>query len=269
MKRFLLVWVSLFVVSLAGTAFVSYFLFKRVDLRLVALVQALVVPALQGAVLLWVSGDWSLVALLEAVREARGRAVVVALLALDLGVLAVGWGVWEHPPLGIAAVRSLQPLWTGAKTLAVAAAACALAAIAVRTVKERVWLGVIALAALALGAEPFRHWIGGLADRGPWLTLPTVLRWLAVYGGIYVMVMAMLVHTGTVLRARSRLGGFFVDAALVVGFLAALVTVPNIFLKPYLLEPWAGIVKTFVSLAATFALAAFFSALSERTHSAA
>ena len=269
MRRFLLVWVSLSLVLLVGTALVSYFLFKRVDLRLVALVQVLAVPAFQAVVLLWVSGGWSVAAFLDVVREARGRVAVLALLALDLGVLGLGWALWSRSPVGFSAARSLQPLWMGAKTLAAAVGAGALALRASRPVKERIWLGIVSLAVLAFAAEPYRHWLDGLADRGVVLTLPTVLRWLIVYGGLYVLVMVALVHTGTVLRARSRLGGFFIDAALALGFVVGVVTVPSIFLKPYLVEPWASIVRTCVSLAATFLLAAFLSALSERTHSVA
>jgi len=264
MKRLLLVWLTLFTVLLVVTALFEFVVFKRIDLRFVALLQALLVPAFQAAVLLWVSGDWSAGALLEAAREARGRTAVLALLVVDLCVLAAGWVVSAQPQVSLAAVGSLQPRWAGIKALAAAAAAVVLALRAGRSAAARAWLGIFSVAALVLAAEPFRHRIRGLADLASWGTTPTVLRWLAVYGVAYVLAMVALVHTGTVLRARSRLGGFFADAAIMAGFLAGLVMVPNIFLKPYLVDPWTAVVHTCVSLAATFTLAAFLSALTER-----
>jgi hypothetical protein len=268
MKRFLLVWVCLAVVMLVGTALLSLLVFKRIDLRLVALVELLVVPTLQAVVLLWASGEWSFTRLPRLAREAHGHAAVLGFLAFDAVVVALGWAFYSRSLLGVAAVGSLQPAWTGVKTAGVALVAGTLAARGLRRLADRLWLGIVALAALAFAAEPFRPWLGGLATHVLPPALPTVLRWLVVYGGLFVLVMAALVHTGTVLRAGSALGAAFIDAALAVAFIAGLVTVPSIFLKPYLVEPGAAIVRTCVSLAATFTLAGLLAACTIRVPAA-
>lgn len=264
MKRFLLVWVSLAFVLVVGTDLTSYLVFHRIDLRFAALAQLVVIPIFQVAVLMWVSGDWNLRALLRNLREARTRVVVVAVLAVDFVVLGLGWALQTRPVVGLAGPESLQPAWIGVKALAVAGALAMLAAQRLQPLAGRVWFGLLALGVAALGGESFRPWLGALPDRLLPSALPTVLKWLAVYGGIYLLVFVGLVHTGTMLRRRSPLAGFFVDGTCAVGFLAGVITVLNIFFWPYLVEPWASVVRTCLSLAATFTLVGCVSALSER-----
>lgn len=266
MKRFLLIWVSLAVVLAAGTILVSYFVSNRIDLRFAALFQLVVIPIFQAGILMWVSGDWTLVGLRRSLREARTRVVVLGVLGVDVVVLALGWALRTRPAVGLAGPESLQPAWIGVKALALAVALGILAAQRARPLAERIWLGLVALGVLALGGEFFRPWLGALPSHLLPPALPTVLQWLVVYGGIYLLVIVGLVHTGTVLRRRSSLAGFFVDGACAVGFLAGVITVLSIFFWPYLVEPWASVVRTCLSLAATFTLVGCLSALSEREH---
>lgn len=264
MKRFLLVWVGLASVLAVGTALVSYLVFHRIDLRFAAVAQLVVIPIFQAAVLMWVSGDRNLPALLRILREARTRVVVLAVLGVDFAVLGLGWALRTQSVVGLAGRESLQPAWIGVKALALAVAFGILAARGARPLAERMWLALVALSVLALGGEPFRPWLGALPDHLLPSALPTVLKWLIVYGGIYLLVIAGLVHTGTVLRRRSSLAGFLIDGACAVGFLAGVITVLSIFFWPHLVEPWASVVRTCVSLAATFTLAGGLSALAKR-----
>jgi hypothetical protein len=264
MKKFLLIWVSLAFVLVVGTALASYFLFNRIDLRFAALAQLAVIPIFQAAVLMWVIEDWSVGRFRQVLREVRTRVVVLALLAVDFVVLGLGWALRTSPAVGLAGPESLQPAWTGVKAFALAVALGGLAAQSARPLAERIWLGLASLGVVALGGELFRPWLGVLPDRLLPSTLPTVLKWLVVYGGIYLAAMIGLVHTGTVLRRRSPLASFFIDGTCAVAFLAGVITALSIFFWPYLVEPWASVVRTCLSLAATFALAGCLSALSER-----
>lgn len=261
MKRFLALALLLGAALLLATAAVAGLVFRHVDLRFSALLPLVLVPFLQAAVVLWVTGAWGVDRLAAAGLRLRRRPALLVLLALDAALLAAGWLFFTRREIGLAAAVTLQPRWAGLKALAAALTLTWVALRAASTrLRDRLWLLLIAGAVAALGVELFHPWLRTLPALVPG-RVPTVIRWVAVYGGLFVAAMAALLHTGTVLARRSALAGFLVDWAAACATVVALVTVPCIYLRPFLVEPWLSVVRTGVSLALTGVLAAGLAAL--------
>jgi len=262
-KRFLLLALVLAVPLTVATGAVSVLVFRHVDLRFGAFLQLLVIPFLQAAVVLWVAGAWGLDRLAAAARKTWRRPAVVAFLAGDAALLAAGWLLHSRRLVGLAAPASVHPSWTGIKAGVAALLLLLLALRAIGTRLERLWFLLFAVAVSALAAEFVYPWLGDLPTlvRGK---MPTILRWLLIYGGLFVTAMAALLHTGAVLARRSALAGFFVDASAACATVAAIVAVASVFLRPFLIEPWLSVVRSGVSLSMTFLLAASLAALGPR-----
>ena len=254
MRRFVGIWLLLASVYLLGRAAISLVGFRLLDLRFVTFLEVLFTPALQAALFC------TLVApagrLRRAVRSAhRGLAAWFILTANALLVIlgaVLGPGSWAQ--------RAMRP----AAGLQVGIAAILLFALAIGPAHsrgERVLFLVGALALAAWCAESFFRQLAFLPDRAA-PALPQVLRWLAVYGGIFAALLALLLSLARVLERRSVASGVLLDLASVFALAAAAVVVPNIFLRPIVPEPWATVVRCCALLAAGSVLLALVEARS-------
>lgn len=254
MRRFLLLWLVLALLVIAVGVPLSILVFHHVDLRFTNVLHFLVVPTVQATVLLWVAGHVRVGRVVSAVRETVRHPITTTFIAADIAFLATSWLLPGHPLLGIAAESSIHPTWRAVKAIA---AGLLIAGLALRrgwSVSERARLLLAAVAALALGTDSFAGWLKPL-PRLLLPHLPTVLRWSAVYGTLFVLIVLVLLAAGTVLGRHSWLAASLVDTALAFGFAAALVAVANVYLRPFLVEPWASLAFAALSLAATLTLA--------------
>jgi hypothetical protein len=263
MKRFLLLWVLLTVVLGATAVAISLVFFHHVDLRYEAFLELLLIPAFQVAILMWARNEWSPAGIATAARESCRHPLIFSLVLADLAILALAWALWDRPLVGIAAQPGLLPSWTAIKIAAAGVILAALAFSPLHSTNQRAWLGLTAALALALSLATWVSWLRLLPALLPG-KLPTVLRWLAAYGTMYLLTMAAMLGTGSILSRRSRLAVFPLNAAAGFGFVVALVVAANIFLRPFIPEPWASVTRTCLSLAATGTLASTLLAFVKR-----
>jgi len=121
------------------------------------------------------------------------------------------------------------------------------------------WILGFAAMLLGLSAEPFVPWLGRIPEIGFIRDIgPKVIRWSIVYGGLLVIAGIALFRSQSVLRERSALAAFFLDLAVAFTFTVALIYPMNLYLRPFLMEPWGTVVRVLVSLIATAVLAASF-----------
>ena len=253
MSRFLALWLVLALANLVVSALLSLVGFHHVDLRYEAFFQLLVVPTAQATVLTWVRTRWGLIGLASAL-GATARIPLAAVIALvEAAVLTAGWAMRAHHVIGLAGGGRLQPLWMAAQALAagVLVGVCALQRSWGRGARGR--LLAFATTAVACGLEPVFHPMRllTLPLEG---RVPTVLQWLTVYGGIFVVVLVATLVAAATVQHREPLAAFHLEAAAAFGFVVALVTLLGYFLHPFLLEPWGSVARTGLSLAATAAL---------------
>jgi hypothetical protein len=252
LKRFLLLWLCLAIGLTVVTVLVSVLVFHCLDLRYQAFLQLLLIPTFQAAIVAWLTRAFGPTRGLRAIRETMSHRVVVVVLAINAALLVVGWLATTAPLVGIAGAVSLHVRWAGLEVLG--AAALTLGTVRrCRTWGERFWLCLGSASLLVLGSNAFVPWLRGLEAFVP-ARFPTVLNWILVYGTILVVAIVLALGAGGVLTRRSGLAGFYVDAAVAAAFCVALVVAASFFLHPYLVEPWASLVRTGLSLAATFVL---------------
>lgn len=226
MRRFLWLYVVLFAGHLLGVAGVLA-AFRHVDLRYAVVVGLLVIPALQAAT----------ITLALAGRRTRDAARVFSdSLTPPVATLLVADAVITF--------QSLPSLgWTALKAIAAGLAFLAAA-------RRRPVSALLGLALLAWAADTLRPWIGPLTD----VVLarsPQVVRWivvgLALFAGALGLV--LLVARGVREDASRHL-----ELAVALAFLAAMVAVPQLYLRPKLLFPWSAVVGALRSGCATFLL---------------
>ena len=252
MRRFLLLWMCLGACVAVVTVLVSVLVFHRVDLRYQAFLEVLLIPTFQAAIVAWLTATRGLGGILRVIRDTVDHPVVLVVLLANATLLVVGWAAPLEPHVGIAGAGRVHLGWAGLETLAAALIALATAGRGAGR-GARVWLCLGAASLLVAGSSAFSPWVSGLETLAP-VRLPTVLKWALVYGAVAGVVIALVLGLGGVLERWSRAAGFWVDAAVATAFLAALVVASSFFLHPYLLEPWASVVRTGASLAGTFVL---------------
>jgi hypothetical protein len=254
LKRFLQLWVCLAFGLTVATVAVSVLAFRRLDLRYQTFLELLFIPTFQAAIVGWLTAAFGPARVLRAIRETVSHRLVVVVLAVDAAFLVAGWLVRAEPFIGIVGAATLHVRWAGLKALA--AAALTLAAVPRRDTRgAQTWLCLGAASLLVLGSNAFAPWLRGLETLVP-ARFPTVLNWIMVYGAVFVFAVVVALGSGGVLTRRSGLAGFYVDAAVATVCCVALLVVASFFLHPYLVEPWASLVRTGLSLAATFMLVA-------------
>jgi len=251
MRRFVWIWLTLLGAFWAVKTLVSAATFGRVDPGYGDLVQLVLVPAGQAAVLWWVT------------REARTtpRQVLRALFtpwlavffAWDTAVAALGWLLPESP------FFTLQGGWNLAglhNTLQGVAAGAVVALSAVRhrwTPRERIWLALFALWLSAAGLSFLIPWLGGLPER-LLPALPAALAWPAGYGALYVLSVGLVLRVQLIWRDRAAAPAWLLDLAVALSLVAAAIVVLNLARHPYLAEPWSPLAH----LGAYWAMTALF-----------
>lgn len=245
-RRFLRLYALLAPTFVAAGLAVSALGFATIDLRASAVAIAVVVPAVQALALLVVTGRHG--APSPALGPLLSGPWVRLALGLDAALLGAGLLLTPVAPVGLAAAPSLQPAWIGVKAFAAGALLCVAASRRQTGDRAAPWLLAVALAALGVGLDAALPWLRHLPDQRTILFLPTVLRWLLVYGGLYagsLWLLASLAHRLEGAEARA------LDAAGALLFVAALVAVPRFFLAPELTPASRAAVRALLSLAAT------------------
>lgn len=250
MGRFLLVWICLAIPLVVTTLTISALGFRHLDLRYVTFVQLLVIPVFQAAVVTWVRGQWDLSRSVSAAREAMSHRLIALFVVLDVAVLSLGIAVRGYPIVGIAGESSLHLKWAAVKALIAGAVLLGSAFRAEDSNKSRPWVAGLAVLVLAVSSAGFSPWLNHLPNLIPGRG-HMVIRWLIVYGGLSTLGLFALCQVSAKARTHSPLAAFFLDLAGACLFAVALVCVLNIFIRPFLVEPWLSIARGLVSIGAT------------------
>ncbi len=250
MGRYLLVWVCLAIPLVVTTLTISTLCFHHLDVRYVTFVQLLLIPVFQAAVVTWVSGQWDLSRWVSASREAMSHRLIAPFVVLDVAFLSLGVAVRGYPIVGIAGEGSLHPKWAAVKALIAGAVLLGSAFRAEDGKKSRPWVVGLAGLVLAVSSAGFFPWLNHLP-----ILIPgrghMIIRWLVVYGGFSALGLFVLCRVSAKVRTHSPLAAFSLDLAGACFFAVAFVCSLNIFIRPFLLEPWLSIARGIVSIGAT------------------
>lgn len=250
MRRFLWLYVVLFVGHLLGVVGVLA-LFEHIDIRLAVVVGLLVIPAVQSAAItLALAGRKSV----DAARAfADSLTPPVALLLVADGLIVVQ----SLPSFGWTSLKAMAAGLVFVAAALLGGAPPAHAAGAPPVAARRTVSALLGLAVFAWGVDTFRPWIAPLTDV-VLHTKPQVLRWIAVGLPLFAGLAALVLRAS---RGVSEDAALHLELALALGFLAALVAVPNLYLRPRLQTPWIAVVGALRSGAATFLLSGALLAL--------
>lgn len=255
MRRFLQLWICLAPPLVVTTLAVSVIGFRHLDLRFVTFVHALLIPTFQAAVVTWVEGRWGLSRLVWAARETVNRRLIAGLVVLDASFLCLGVAMREHTVLGVIGNSSLHLRWAAVKTLLAGALLVATAVSWRQGGSARIWVVSLAGLAIAVASGAFVPWLKDLPEliQGAG---PVVVRWILVYGGLSVLALMVLSHVAARVHRGSPLAAFYVDVVSACAFLVTVICAVNIFLRPFLAQPWIGVVTVLASTGATALLVA-------------
>lgn len=267
MRRFLAFWIVLTPACWLAVEGVSLGIFRHADFSYRNFAVLVTAPVLQALVLAAATSAVSRSALFAHIRAALGDPLAQPVLLLDVLLLGSGWLWRAHPLLGLSTGASLHAAWIGTKALVAGAFLLYAVVRQSRTtdlIPERTrfgsfdcaWLTAGAIALGLAGAQAFVPWIEqGVAAVFPqeiraW---PTLFRWLAAYGTLFVAVNALLLRTGTAL-GRGTASDFWMQTGVAFNFCVGLIAAHGFFGLPYLVEPWHSLAWTAGSLAATSVL---------------
>lgn len=260
MKRFLGFWIVLASTLVVVTLLSSLLLFRHVDLTYEYFFQLVTVPACQALLVTWATKPRPAISIGQAAQYALAQPLARPLIVMDAVLLSVAWIAPTHHILGIDGGASLIPTWTGVKAIGtgvflVPAARSITSTNSVHgrafSAPDRVWLLAFAIGAFVLGLDAFRPWLGEL----PQLLFPrrpTVLQWLVVYGGLFALATIAALKVEATIERWSAITAVYFDAAIATAWACAWVMVLNGYLRRYPEEPWAALVRTGMSLTATF-----------------
>lgn len=262
MRRVAGLYLLLLPAALAGSAGVSFFLFRHVDLRFEAFAAIVAIPAFQALVVAALSRRPASTPLGALAARALSDRAVALLVAADLLLLALfalrsgdpAWGLAEGP---------VPAAWGAAKGLAAAGLLLVLAGLRPGKAAGRLALAAFGLGLASYALDAFLPWLHRLPQR----VLPgrsLLYRWLASYGALWVVAVAGLLLAGAVLWRRREEAGFLADLAAGATLFSGLLVVLNVFLHPFLVEPWQSLVKALGSLTMTSLLASALLALRAR-----
>ena len=179
-----------------------------------------------------------------------GYRLLALFLVLDLSVLSLGVAARRFPIVGIAGESSLHPKWAAIKAL-IAGTLLLVAAFRLMYRREcRLWILGLAGLVVAVATDFFLPWLDDLPELIHGVG-PLVIRWLIVYGGLSTLGLIALLQVSAKVRKRSPLAAFYFDLAGAWFFAVVLVYALNIYLRPFLVEPWASLVRVFASIGAT------------------
>lgn len=245
MKRLLTLWLTLLAALWLTRTAVSALLFQQAGRGFGATFLLVTVPVMQTLLVGWVTRPPGPPPWAGLGREIRQRRLLPALLAGDAAALLLAlFFESELPPAAWAALQA-------------GAVSVFLGVIAVRGAwrrTERAWLGLLALtlAAFALsalsGLEPFQKLL--FPGRSP------LFQRLAVEAPPLILAAAALLACREILGRESAAAGSFLDAALGLGLLGALLEILTLIPGTILPVLWALLAWTCRLLAATSLAAA-------------
>lgn len=240
MKRVLVLWLVLGLVGLAVTVLMVAGVTRSFDLRFEPFLTAILAPAVNAALLLWLVPELrdrragSLASALRPRRISNPAGVLIVLLATLATLLVFGIA-----PKGVfALLRGLLAL----------AAACGFAFAGFRG--RRGSLPVAALLAVLGGTS------GQLHRLAEWVfaTQPLAFRWLVFYGVAAIVVVGVVFHAVERLRDAAPPAATLLEAALAPAALASVIVVGGVFWRPYLTPVWWLLANTLglIAMALTF-----------------
>jgi len=248
LRRFLGYWLLLTPAYLVAAALSSWLLLNLVDLTYEAFAAWLLVPVAQALVLAATSRRTPLLP--------AGRPPLLALAPLAFGLGVVAAGLWR--PLdarwGLLVPGSLQGLFP--RALAILAGATFLASCA-RVREGRASVASLGALLLLLGLDAVQPFLGSL----PGVLLPRLglfLGGLVTWGILVALVFAAALAGQRALEETSAWAARLLGASLAVLFAGLHGALLQLFLHPWLEEPWSLLVPAAVSIAAALAAAAGF-----------
>jgi hypothetical protein len=250
-KRFLGIFLLFFAVGFLAREAVSLGIFRHLDVRYVAFVELLCIPAFQAAVLVLLSRRRGRPARTFASNLAR-RPALLAILAAEVLVVALGWLPPGRPILALGAPKSAPAIAVAVAVTALAAAAALLAALP-RLRRGRAALVLLALSLAVWAADAFT----GFLAHAPARLFPrmhVLVRLVTVLGGMLAVALALMLGAASVARARRSSSAFLFEAAAAFTFVSALIVVLSFYNHPWLDQPWLSIEKSGSYLALTSVL---------------
>lgn len=251
MRRFVWIWLTLLAALWTARTLIAAVAHGHVEPRYDDLVQLVLLPAGQAAVLWWVTR-----ASRTTPRQAF-RILFTPWLALffawDAAIAVLGWLLSESPFFTLLGGWNLAGVHNVLQGFA-AGIAVALSTVRGRwTPRERLWLALFALWLPASGASFLIPWLSGLPER-LLPTLPAALAWPAVYGSLYVLSVGLVLRVQLIWRERALAPAWLLDLAVAFSLVSAAILVLNLTRHPYLAEPWSPLAH----LGAYFAMTALF-----------
>lgn len=246
MKRFLGYAAVLGLVQFVVASAVAIVLFRDVDLRFHVLLQFLLIPFVQSAVLCAARPDPTRAGIVEMlVAVARDR-LLGAILMIDVALFAT---------LTLGGLFDRLGGFLNALRLALAAAALIYAtAHGPWTRNDRA--RVVALAAgLALTASAFvTGWLAALPERLPLSS--KIVAWMAAYVPLFTLLVIVALLAIPAIERYWRVAGRLIDTSVLLAVVAAIVVVCNIFWRPFLVAPWDRVVDVLLYFSITASLLA-------------
>jgi hypothetical protein len=261
MRRFLVLWLWLTITLGITSLAVSVALFRHLDLGYSSLVQLLIIPSFQAAVVSWVGQRWSFSEIAWVARESVRHWLIVLIVLLDVLLLLVGLVSDGQSVLARVVAQDGQLNWAAVKLLVAGAIFIVVAVRSKNRLAHRMWVTALAVCLLSLALEAFVPWLRLVPDSMTGVG-SEVVRWSLSYGGAWTVVMILLITTGSVLKHGSRLAAVYLDGAAACLFMIGLIFPLNFFLRPFLMAPWEYIVMVLASLGATACLGASILAVS-------
>jgi|GEM_PF-1648843 len=216
MRRVVDLWLALLAAYWLTRAGASSLFFGRVDRGYPALVELLVIPALQAAALAWATREPGAMQLTLPWREGWQLWPLRGALALDLSVIAAAWllPAASCPSWLTLSFGAGLPAWLASVKLAGAAALLAVALWRrAFSASDRLAVAALAAALLALAAEPWHGWLTGLPGRLSMVT-PPPLRWYGAYGALTAAALLLLLRAAEALRRHRHAASVACEWAL-------------------------------------------------------
>jgi hypothetical protein len=251
-KRLVAIWLCLFPVVLVLRPAISAYFFRYLDLRYEPFLQLVTVPVAQAIVLWAITRDARSASIAEPAKLVWRAPALLALLAVDAAILVVGWAYRRDPVLAMTGTLPLA--YAGAKAMVAGGGFLRLAA-AESFLRRRAVFVLFGAGLIALGSTYFVDWLALV----PNLVLrrrPRVIRWSVVYGLLFATAIGVLFRAQTLLEDDRPAAAGALDVAAALALFAVIPVVSNLFLRAYVIEPWASLVKTCSSLCFTALLIA-------------
>lgn len=261
MRRFLFVWITCTVSLIVTSLGVSLLGFRRLDLRLEAIVALTVLPAVQALVLSATTSRRGAHVVPQALAAAWRHPLTRPALVFDgfaiMAGLVADMGRWPSPSVAVLSAR-----WLGVKAGVAAAILCAPVFVprmtsATHRRSDRPWFVAMSVVMLAVAVGSLDASMAFLPDdmlhalRPRW---PTVLRWAGLYATLFALFLGVGLRTAAAVGRRSAAAEVLIECALGCVGLALLIVVPNIYLRPEVTGALRAFALASASMAASFML---------------